>query len=225
MTFETFSHDAATWLNRPCLSTDLRIGAWLAAANALAQQRPTQWLLEMGLTQGMPVLALKEILLQNYLFCGFPSAIEGLIVLGRVLEHRGIPNDDFRDERSVDRMSVDGEALCRRIYDKNFDRLAAHFQSLSKDMFAWMIQEGYGKVLSRGILGAPAREFAVMATLAVTRRERQLISHLKGARHVGASLEGIRECLESQRLLVSEDTVTLSLEILEQTFPTGTSRS
>lgn len=222
MTFDAFSSDATLWLNRPFLSAETRIGAWLAAANALALQRPTQWLLEMGLQQGMAVLALKEILLQNYLFCGFPSAIEGLIVLGRVLKNRGISNDDFRDERSEARILADGEALCRRVYGKNFDRLAAHLQSLSTDVFAWMIHEGYGKVLSRGILGARTRELAVVATLAVTRRERQLISHLKGARHVGASLDDLRECLETQRLLVSEDTVTLSLGILEQTFPTGT---
>ena len=58
-----------------------------------------------------------------------------------------------------------------------------------------MVEHGYGRVLSRGGLGARARELITVAVLAATRRERQLVSHLLGAARVGAPRAAIRRAL------------------------------
>jgi alkylhydroperoxidase/carboxymuconolactone decarboxylase family protein YurZ len=218
MTAEDFARAVDEGLRRPLLSAERRIYGWLSAANALTLHRPTQWLIESGLAHGLTVVALKEVLLQNYLFCGFPTSIEGLIILNKVRTNRRIPNEDFTELRGAADIQAHGENLCRKIYSNNFDKLAAHMQSLSADIYDWMIREGYGKVLSRSVLPAVERELCIISSLAALRRERQLISHLKGARHVGASGEEIRECLKSLQLLASDDTVTLALDIFDQTF-------
>ena len=53
---------------------------------------------------------------------------------------------------------------------------------LHPDLATWVVETGYGRVLSRpGGLGARERELVTVAVLAATRRPRQLVSHLLGA--------------------------------------------
>ena len=54
-------------------------------------------------------------------------------------------------------------------------------RALHPALDAWMIVEGYGKVLSRPGLDLPRRELCVVAACAAARQDRQLHSHLHGA--------------------------------------------
>src|SRR5207249_3289936 len=58
-----------------------------------------------------------------------------------------------------------------------------------------MIEQGYGRVLSRGGLGAATRELVAVAVLAASGWERQLVSHLLGAARLGAPRAAIRGAL------------------------------
>jgi 4-carboxymuconolactone decarboxylase len=61
----------------------------------------------------------------------------------------------------------------------------------------WMIAEGYGKVLSRSQLDLPRRELCIVAACAATGQDRQLQSHLHGARNVGVREAVIGEALRA----------------------------
>jgi 4-carboxymuconolactone decarboxylase len=79
-----------------------------------------------------------------------------------------------------------GMALCRRVYGASFEPLRTHVETIAPEVFRWMIVEGYGKVLSRPGVSAADRELAVVASLIIENRPKQLDSHLRGALNVGA---------------------------------------
>lgn len=147
-----------------------------------------------ALGDGVEPAALYETLLQSYLFVGFPRAIEAFFAAAPVLfEAGGAPGAAPADLEGWRR---DGEALCRRVYGANYEKLVRVMRDLSPDLASWMILEGYGKTLSRPGLGAVEREYAVVAILTATRMWRQLRSHAIGAVHVGGTRAGVKEAIE-----------------------------
>jgi 4-carboxymuconolactone decarboxylase len=67
-----------------------------------------------------------------------------------------------------------------------------------------MVEEGYGKVLSRAALDLARRELCIVAACAATRQPRQLRAHLRGARQVGVSAQVVEALLEALASVVPE---------------------
>ncbi|MBI3268686.1 MAG: carboxymuconolactone decarboxylase family protein [Planctomycetes bacterium] len=141
-----------------------------------------------ALDAGVAVDDLHEALLQSYLFLGYPRAINALTGLRRALDARGLalpgrgPGHD-----SIGLWRRRGERLCRRIYGASFEKMLRNMRALSPELAAWILWEGYGKVLSRPRLDARRRELCVLAILAVEGTIPQLQAHLRGAVNVGAT--------------------------------------
>lgn len=135
--------------------------------------------------------AAEEVLLQSYLFLGYPVALNALArwreVSGR---DPGPPSHDRAGWQ--DR----GRRVCSAVYGGQYDGLRANVRRLHPDMERWMVEEGYGKVLGRPGLPLVDRELCIVALLAVLDVPRQLHSHLRGALNVGASVEAVEETLE-----------------------------
>jgi len=125
------------------------------------------------------------------LYAGYPAALETLRALNDVWPRRA------RRTREGGPASWrrHGLALSRRIYGPVHTRLLAAVRALHPDLAVWMVEQGYGRVLSRGGLDVRARELITVAVLAATGRERQLVSHLLGAARVGAPRVAIRRAL------------------------------
>jgi len=70
---------------------------------------------------------------------------------------------------------------------------------------AWMIVEGYGKVLSRQALDLRRRELCIVSACAMARQDRQLHSHLHGAKHAGASPEEVLGAINAVADLLGPD--------------------
>jgi len=116
------------------------------------------------------------------LHAGYPAALEGVRVLaerwpGRARRSREGTPADWRRR---------GAALCRRVYGPVYSRLVARVRAMHPDLAVWMVEQGYGRVLSRPRLGAAERELVAVTVLAAGGWERQLRSHLLGAARVGA---------------------------------------
>jgi 4-carboxymuconolactone decarboxylase len=96
-----------------------------------------------------------------------------------------------------------GERTCARVYGDMYEKLRVNIRDLHPQLDDWMIMEGYGKVLSRPGLDLPRRELCIVAACAASGQDRQLQSHLHGARNAGASDEAIAATLAALEGLIA----------------------
>lgn len=139
---------------------------------------------------------LYEALLQTYLFAGFPAALDSLTVLGEEVRSMGYEfqrrTEPFNSEHFLER----GMQLATKVYPGVFERMMERLDSISPDLAQWMILDGYGKTLSRQGLDIASRELCIVAVLAVLEREKQLISHVRGALSIGVTPEMLNRCAD-----------------------------
>lgn len=137
---------------------------------------------------------IEELLLQTYLFAGFPRALNGMREWRRIAD---VPTDARSGEVSAGLHRRAGEATCARVYGSMYERLRVNIRALHPLLDDWMIEEGYGKVLSRPGLDLGRRELCIVAACAATAQDRQLQSHLHGARNAGVGDALITETLRA----------------------------
>lgn len=137
------------------------------------------------LTAAIPVAWVEELILQTYLFAGFPRSLNAMREWRRLSGARpGAP-----DPRAMAEIAVDGEATCAAVYGQFYDRLRENIRHLHPSLDEWMVLEGYGKVLARPGLDLGRRELCIVAACAAAGQDRQLHSHLHGALNVGVAPE------------------------------------
>jgi 4-carboxymuconolactone decarboxylase len=143
----------------------------------------------------------EELLLQTYLFAGFPRALNATREWRRV-QPEPVLGDALR---TADEIRADGEATCSAVYGDLYRRLRGNIRSLHPLLDEWMIVEGYGKVLSRSGLDLGRRELCVLAACAAAGQDRQLHSHLHGALNVGVSASVVDDVIETIADLLGPD--------------------
>lgn len=149
---------------------------------------------------------IEELVLQTYLFAGFPRALNAAREWRR-LSGLPAPENDEGVQPDHEVWSVRGEATCATVYGPFYHRLRVNIRELHPALDAWMIVEGYGKVLGRPQLDLARRELCVVAACAVARQDRQLHSHLHGALHAGASAAMVSAALQAIADQLSADDV------------------
>lgn len=138
----------------------------------------------------------EEVVLQSYLFAGFPRALNAAREWRRA-SGRPAPREDG-DAHAESRASLwreRGERTCAIVYGPFYDALRRNIRDLHPALDAWMIVDGYGKVLSRPALDLRRRELCVVGACAAARQDRQLHSHLHGALHAGATAAEVSDAL------------------------------
>jgi 4-carboxymuconolactone decarboxylase len=148
---------------------------------------------------------IEEVILQSYLFAGFPRTLNAAREWRRVSGRPAPATDEGERLDQAAEWRVRGEETCAIVYGPFYERLRQNIRALHPALDAWMIVEGYGKVLSRPQLDLARRELCIVAACAASRQERQLHSHLHGALHSGASESAITETLGAISVLVSPD--------------------
>jgi 4-carboxymuconolactone decarboxylase len=89
-------------------------------------------------------------------------------------------------------------------------------KNLHPDLTDWMIQDGYGKVLSRNGLSLVERELISVAMLAALGWERQLRSHVVGSVNVGSSRKDVTAVLRSISASISGKRFKRALLMVER---------
>jgi 4-carboxymuconolactone decarboxylase len=166
-----------------------------------------------------PPTWIEELILQTYLFAGFPRApnaarewrrLSGGSQAEAAEANPAGGNDDYTN---APEWRSRGEETCAVVYGDAYAPLRRNIAHLHPALDTWMIVEGYGKVLSRPGLDLPRRELCIIAACAHTGQDRQLHSHLHGALNAGApagavdstfdALEGILDhnAMRSSRML------------------------
>lgn len=138
-----------------------------------------------------------EVLLQSYLFAGFPRTLNAFVAWRDVSGITAPASDDASDASHAPEWMAQGEATCRTVYGPTYDALRRHVARLHPAIDAWMLTDGYGKVLSRPALPLVVRERCIVAVCAAADQRPQLGSHLRGARRVGASLADLAATLDA----------------------------
>ena len=135
--------------------------------------------------------AVEEVILQSYLFLGYPIALNAFALWREV---SGLDAGEGVED-SWEAWEVRGREVCRTVYGGQYDGLRRNVRALHPDMERWMVAEGYGKVLGRPELDLARRELCIVGLLAVLGSPRQLHSHLRGAMNAGATVGEVEMAL------------------------------
>lgn len=193
---------------------ELRLLVRLAAAIAGSPEEG----IRRALTDAMGVRTpwVEEVILQSYLFAGFPRALNAAREWRRVSGVAAPAADEDALEASSAAWRAAGEATCAKVYGDFYDPLRRNIRQLHPALDAWMIVEGYGKVLSRPALDLLRREFCIVAACLAAGQDRQLHAHLHGALNVGATSDDLREVLTSLVGLVPDEAVARGHHLLSR---------
>ena len=145
----------------------------------------------------VPPMWVEELVLQSYLFAGFPRGLTAAREWRRISGRDAPDIDDGADYSNADRWRKSGEVTCSKVYGARYEALRANVRELHPALEAWMIVEGYGKVLSRPGLDLRRRELCVIASCAAARQDRQLHSHLHGALNVGVPAADVEAAIDA----------------------------
>ena len=160
-------------------------------------------------------IAVEEIILQSYLFAGFPRTLNAARIW-RTASGRPAPPEPATGEGSLADWRARGERSCTVVYGEAYERLRTNIRALHPALDDWMIVDGYGKVLSRPGLDLRTRELAIVAACAAARQQRQLHSHLHGALNAGASAGEIDATLRQLEGLVPDKAIDGYRQLLKK---------
>lgn len=162
----------------------------------------------------LPTESMYEVLLQSHLFLGFPAMIEALRIAHQVCPLPQDVSDDKQSESGDHRKS--GEELCSQIYREHYSSLVKFTDRLHPALTDWMIEHGYGRVLSRVPLSPQRREIAILSILMITGYERQLMSHVRGFSNLGGEPNIVWDIFDIITLFIDQEQREQRTEILRQ---------
>ena len=201
------------------LDEETRAIVRISAAVAGGSEADVRRELEAGARVASPSV-IDEVILQSYLFAGFPRALNAARAwraVGPTAPAR-VTEPAARDR--VEGWRARGEETCRVVYGDSYESLRGNIRALHPDLDEWMIVDGYGKVLGRAGLDLKRRELAVVAACAATGQQRQLHSHLHGALNAGASEPEISATLDAISDLVPPGDAAGYRQLLEKVHAT-----
>ena len=173
-----------------------RVLVQLSAAIAASDEATVRyWLGEAD--RAVPPVHVEELLLQSYLFCGFPRTLNAAREWRRVSQRLAPDSDEAEDVALADEWRRRGEQTCALVYGSMYERLRLNVRDLHPALDTWMVVDGYGKVLGRPGLDLQRRELCIVAACAAMGQDRQLHSHLRGALNVGVAPAALRDTLEA----------------------------
>ena len=171
--------------------------------------------LALAKTHGLPAETACEVILQSFLFAGFPRCINGLESFRRhYTDEIGRGTGTQTTGADVERNRQRGEELFRRIYAQHSDAVLDALDHYHKELRDWIIVDAYGKILSRPGLSPRHRELCAVVGLLVSGDTRQLSSHMRGALNCGANVAEVRKSIKVINFLISSERFELANTVL-----------
>jgi 4-carboxymuconolactone decarboxylase len=150
---------------------------------------------------------MEELIIQSYLFSGFPRALNAAREWRRVAPLPAPETDEGDDVTHVDEWRARGEITCASVYGGMYDKLRVNIRQLHPALDAAMVVEGYGKILGRPGLDLPRRELCIVAACAASGQDRQLHSHLHGSLNVGVTPKALGDAIDALLPVIGPDRV------------------
>lgn len=135
---------------------------------------------------------LEEVLLQSILFCGFPRVVTAFEHLTAAWPTSRSPHGGGLPASA---RPAAADALFARIYGRNTAAVHAMLRAYHEELHDFVLEAAYGRILSRPGLDARTREIVAVGVLAAQDQVRQFVGHARGAMHLGATADELREAL------------------------------
>src|SRR6476619_6779739 len=161
----------------PVLPASLRHLVRLAAAIAGSDEETTRRVMEAAVGSVVPA-EVDEVILQSYLFAGFPRTLNAARSWRAISGIKAPGSDPGAEMQNGADWERRGEETCEIVYGESYQLLRENVRELHPALDAWMITDGYGKILSRPELPLRVRELCIVAACAASGQQRQLHSHL-----------------------------------------------
>lgn len=200
------THSAPQTDTLSALDDQTRCLVRLAAVIGAGTERQLRAMLVEART--LPHTWVEEVILQSYLFAGFPRTLNAAREWRRISGTAAPATDHDADATApgmIDAWRERGELTCEQVYGDMYDKLRVNITKLHPALDFWMITDGYGKLLSRPGLDLVRRELCVVAICALAEQDRQLHSHFHGALNVGASPAQVSATLDALKDMLNAD--------------------
>ncbi|MCK5941461.1 MAG: carboxymuconolactone decarboxylase family protein [Planctomycetes bacterium] len=153
-----------------------RLDAWATRARELDHRRAD----------------VEETLLQCVLFCGFPRVITAWEHFDGAWPPPSPPSGGGLPKPA---QLPAGRDLFATIYGENDAPVREMLQRYHGELHDFVLESAYGRILTRPGLDARTRELVAIGVLAAQNQKRQFAGHARGAQHLGADQEELREVL------------------------------
>ncbi len=208
----------------------LRCLSLLHGAGCIGRFDAVSALLKLAPALDVPAGRLLEAALQVVPFGGYPRAIETLTLLAAARAgERGAPLGQppapptppaplapLPPSPSSIPRSAAGRAAWNAIYRDGAAEVIATLEGLAPGFAAWVIEDAYGRVLSRPQMALADRELLAVAALALMALAAPLGSHVRGALRTGAAPGSVEDILESCRVLATPPATAVLEQALDR---------
>lgn len=177
--------------------------------------------LEDGLSAGLSVNEIKEVLIQLYAYAGFPRSLSALNVFLDLLDTRKAAG--ITDKVGPAPHELPAGADKRAIGTKIQTELVGHsvrgrIYEFAPAMDTFLKEHLFCDIFSRGVLSWQDRELATISILATLPAPAQLASHLRVCRNIGMTETQLKEAAAVLKARVSETAGTLMNDLLEKMY-------
>jgi alkylhydroperoxidase/carboxymuconolactone decarboxylase family protein YurZ len=190
----------------------------ISAAIAAGDHHSLKTLFPMAIQDKVSSQTIREIILQSHLFLGYPAMIEAARIFApfHSVKSNAAKTPAAYTSAEVTRWHREGSGKIRRLYGSQFGQLVSYINSFSPQILTWMVNDGYGRVLSRPGATFRLRELSTVATLTVTGYENQLLAHIRGTVNIGVKPSLIAQTIEHCRLFCAAAKIKQARKILGQ---------
>lgn len=158
--------------------------------------------LVQGLTAGMTVNEIKELLIQLYAYCGFPRSLTALGVFNKLLTERkangitDIEGDSAKVVSDIDKYGQGAETLSK-LSGAPTDAPAPWYQDFAPGINTFLKEHLFADIFGRGVLPYTDREIATVSMLtALGGVEPMATGHIGICRHLGVTTPQLNALLD-----------------------------
>ena len=145
------------------LDSDTRHLVRLSAGITGADEQTVRGIIDQVVTGHVAPELVDEVILQSYLFAGFPRTLNAARMWRSVSGVVAPSSDESASSTNTARWKQQGESTCAIVYGRSYEMLRKNVRGLHPALDAWMITDGYGKILSRPGLDLKRRELSIAA--------------------------------------------------------------
>ena len=190
----------------------------ISAAIAAHNHSALKTIFPLALEDKVSPQTISEIILQSHLFLGYPAMIEAARLFSAFHAPKKVPGHNLAsyDTDDVKGWHRQGTGKIRRLYGSQLPQLIDYINSFSPQILTWMVNDGYGRVLSRMGASFQLRELSTVATLTVTSYDNQLLAHIRGTVNIGVDPDLIAQTIDNCRLFCAQSKTNRAHKILRQ---------